>query len=168
MGFRPFIVIHRVTELSSEWLIATGIKGLLIDIDNTVTPYHSEEIPVDILEWLQKLNSAGIKFTPYSNAKLYRIENFCRRFGLTNPGFALKPLNYGLKKALRIMGESREHVLMIGDQVFTDSLAGKFAGIRVVLVDPVSTREFPATRVMRRIERLIGRSRWKYDRLGND
>jgi len=166
ISLRPFIVIHRVTELAPEWLTANGIRGLLVDIDNTITPYHSEEIPNDILVWLHSIKTAEIKFTPYSNAKPYRIENFCRNFGIPNPGIALKPLNFGLGRTIRILKIPKNQLLLVGDQVFTDNLSGKFAGIRVVLVDPVSTREFPLTKVMRRIERLIGRQKWGYDRLG--
>ena len=76
-------------------------------------------------------------------------------------------MNIGLKRVLRIIRIPKNELVVVGDQIFTDILAGKFAGIRTILVDPVSqTSEFPATRVMRMVEKIIGRSGWEYDRLG--
>ncbi len=165
MSLRPAFVIHRVTEITLDWLKRENVRGLLVDVDNTLTPYHSEEIPDDILIWLEMLVKENIPFVPYSNARAYRIENFCRRFDIQNPGIAVKPLNLQLRKILALIGIPKENLLIIGDQVFTDGLAGKFAGLRVVLVDPVSKAEFPATKVMRKIEYLVGRHRWKFDQI---
>lgn len=165
MGLKPFLVLRRITELTPEWLAKNNIRGMLVDLDNTLTPYHSENIPEDIVAWITAIQESSIKFVPYSNAKLYRIRNFCERFGISNPGIALKPLNLGLGRALKALGFSKSEILLVGDQVFTDCLAGKFAGIRTVLVDPINRKEFPATQIMRRIERIVGRGRWKYDRL---
>jgi len=165
MSLRPFLVIRRITELSASWLLQHEIKGLLVDIDNTITSYHSDNIPDDILSWFDDIKSAGVKFAPYSNARAYRIKNFCDRFGINNPGLAIKPFNFGLGKALQALGAPGDRILLIGDQVFTDCLAGKFSKIRTVLVNPISTHEFPATKFMRMIEKLIGRKRWGYDEL---
>ncbi|MBU1022950.1 YqeG family HAD IIIA-type phosphatase [bacterium] len=165
MSLRPSLLIHRVTEITLAWLKKESIKGLLLDVDNTLTPYHSEEIPEDILSWLEMLKNEGIPFIPYSNAKPYRIGNFCKRFGLPNPGMAIKPLNLRLTRTIRLIGIPKKNLLVVGDQVFTDGLAGKFGGLKVVLVDPVSTVEFPATKIMRKIEHLVGRHKWKYDKI---
>ena len=165
MSLRPAFVIHRVPEITPAWLKSENIRGLLVDVDNTLTPYHSEKIPDDILAWLEMLVKENIPFIPYSNARSYRIENFCKRFEIQNPGMAIKPLNLYLRKILALIDVPKENLLLIGDQVFTDCLAGKFAGLRVVLVDPVSTAEFPATRLMRKIEYLVGRHKWKFDRI---
>jgi HAD superfamily phosphatase (TIGR01668 family) len=162
---RPAYVVHKITDISYNWLKKQGIDGLLVDIDNTVTPYHSNEIPEENLNWFYALVETGIKFIPYSNARKHRIDNFCSVFDIPNPGIAIKPLNFGLKRTLRISGLKKDKVLLIGDQVFTDCLAGKFSGIRTVLVDPVSKNEFPLTKIMRLLERIAGRSRWKYDEL---
>jgi HAD superfamily phosphatase (TIGR01668 family) len=166
VGLKPDFVLHRISEIPFDWLKKNEIKGILVDLDNTLTSYHSEDIPQDTLTWLYSLIELGIPFLPYSNARRYRIENFCKRFGIDNPGLAIKPLNIGLRRVLRFIKVPGKNLLLIGDQVFTDVLAGKFAGIRTVLVDPVSkTTEFPATKVMRIIERIIGRGRWKYNDL---
>lgn len=165
MSLKPAYVVKRASQISHDWLKHNDIKGLLLDIDNTLTPYHSEEVPDDILNWLHALIETGIKFVPYSNARYSRIQKFCDRFDVFNPGIAFKPWNISLRRALRILGLQRNELLIIGDQIFTDCLAGKFAGIRAVLVDPVSTDEFPLTRLVRRVEYICGRKNWGYDDL---
>lgn len=166
MGLKPDFVLHRITEIPFDWLKKNDIRGVLVDLDNTLTSYHSEDIPQENLTWLYSLIELGIPFLPFSNARSYRIENFCKLFGIENPGLAFKPMNIGLRRVLRFIKVPRKNLILIGDQVFTDVLAGKFAGIRTILVDPVSkTTEFPATKVMRIIERAIGRGKWEYNDL---
>lgn len=165
MSLRPAFVIHTVTEITLDWLNNQNVRGLLVDIDNTLTPYHSEDMSDEIIAWLDMLVAEKIPFIPYSNARSYRIENFCKRYNIKNPGMAVKPLNLQLRKILELINIPKENLLLLGDQVFTDGLAGKFGGIRVALVDPVSTAEYPATKVMRKIEYLVGRHKWKYDKI---
>jgi predicted HAD superfamily phosphohydrolase YqeG len=45
---------------------------------------------------------------------------------------------------------------MVGDQLFTDIVAGNRLGLRTILVNPLSPREFFGTSlVSRRLERLV-------------
>ena len=53
------------------------------------------------------------------------------------------------------MPSRAEHTALIGDQVFTDILGGNLLGVRTILVEPLSEQEFPTTRLIRRLERLI-------------
>src|SRR2546428_13086469 len=57
-----------------------------------------------------------------------------------------------------LMGTRAEPTALIGDQVFTDILGGNLLGVKTILVEPLSTQEFPTTRLIRRLERL-GRTR---------
>src|SRR2546428_8648636 len=54
-----------------------------------------------------------------------------------------------------LMGTRAEPTALIGDQVFTDILGGNLLGVRTILVEPLSEQEFPTTRLVRRLERLI-------------
>ena len=44
---------------------------------------------------------------------------------------------------------------MIGDQLFTDVLGGNKMGIKTILVNPVSKKDFIFTKMLRRIEDSI-------------
>ncbi|MDP3775542.1 MAG: HAD hydrolase-like protein, partial [Gemmatimonadales bacterium] len=58
-------------------------------------------------------------------------------------------------RAMALMGTRPRETALIGDQLFTDVLGGKLLGLRTILVEPLSVREFATTRVIRRIERLV-------------
>lgn len=51
-------------------------------------------------------------------------------------------------------GEGPEHTVMVGDQVFTDVVAGNLAGVRTILVRPQCRRDLWYTYIFRVFERL--------------
>jgi len=70
---------------------------------------------------------------------------------------ARKPLRRGFQTALRRLGIAPGQAAMVGDQVLTDILGGKRAGLVTVLVDPLGPEESRLTKINRRLERLLGR-----------
>jgi HAD superfamily phosphatase (TIGR01668 family) len=68
---------------------------------------------------------------------------------------ALKPLPFGFLRALRLLGTKRRETVVIGDQVFTDVLGAKMLGLHSVLTDPLVPHDFPLTRVLRFLERVV-------------
>jgi len=68
---------------------------------------------------------------------------------------ALKPLPFGFLRALRLLGTKRSETVVIGDQVFTDVLGAKLLGLRTVLTEPIVAHDFPLTRGLRFLERLV-------------
>ncbi|MGH2425704.1 MAG: YqeG family HAD IIIA-type phosphatase, partial [bacterium] len=70
---------------------------------------------------------------------------------------AVKPTPWAFRKAMKVMGTTPRETALVGDQLFTDILGGNLLGLRTILVDPLSAREFPTTMLVRRIERLVRR-----------
>ncbi|MCS7240619.1 MAG: HAD hydrolase-like protein, partial [Candidatus Bipolaricaulota bacterium] len=70
---------------------------------------------------------------------------------------ARKPLPFAFRRALRRLGAKPVEAAVIGDQLLTDVLGGKLAGIYTVLVPPLSPREARRTKVNRVLERILGR-----------
>ena len=66
-----------------------------------------------------------------------------------------KPLAFGVLRAVRAMGIPRSETLVVGDQIFTDVMAGNFAGIRTVLVEPFHLEKTWTFRLKRRVESLV-------------
>jgi predicted HAD superfamily phosphohydrolase YqeG len=57
--FCPCYRFHRVENITPEFLTAHGIKGILLDVDNTLTT-HDNPVPYDgVMEWLESLKKAG-------------------------------------------------------------------------------------------------------------
>jgi HAD superfamily phosphatase (TIGR01668 family) len=72
---------------------------------------------------------------------------------------AVKPLPFAFLAALRRAGCRACDAVMIGDQVFTDILGGKFLGMRTILVQPLSSTDLPHTLLLRRLEAIVMRGR---------
>jgi len=71
---------------------------------------------------------------------------------------ALKPLR-SVFCGLRLLGTKRSETVVIGDQVFTDVLGAKLLGLRTVLTEPIVAHDFPLTRGLRFLERLVYKRR---------
>ena len=56
---------------------------------------------------------------------------------------------------MREMGVNKKEALFMGDQIFTDVLAARLAGIRVALVPPIKDKTDVLTRCKRWLERPI-------------
>ena len=72
---------------------------------------------------------------------------------------AMKPAPFAVRRALSLVGVAPEQAVLVGDQVFTDVMAGNLAGVRTILVDPQSTRDLWYTHIFRVFERAIGARR---------
>ena len=69
----PDIYIKSIAELPIEELKKRGIKALVFDIDNTISPYDVAEPDDDALAVLDKLKNEGFKICLLSNNKEQRI-----------------------------------------------------------------------------------------------
>ncbi len=150
----PDALYGAVTEIDPRALARQGIKGLVIDLDNTICPWGSEEISPEVEDWIRRVTASGIGICLVSNNRSRRAERVGKQLGLPALGGAMKPRRGGLRKAMAILGTGREETAVVGDQVFTDVLAAKRLGLRAFLVKPSSRREFPATRLVRLLEGL--------------
>lgn len=150
--FVPEYYFDTVYEVTPELLRAHGIKGLILDIDNTLVPY---EIPTPTEEnkaWLKGMWDAGIKTAFVSNNHKDRVELYNKELGC--PAFydSGKPLKKACGRALEAMSLSASETAIIGDQVFTDVVAGRNAGLGLaVLVKPIKDK----TNLFFRFKRLL-------------
>ena len=84
-----------------------------------------------------------------------QVERSARELGCEVVHHAMKPAPFALRRALSLMGATADEAVMIGDQVFTDVVAGNLAGVRTILVRPQSRRDLWYTHIMRVGERLV-------------
>ena len=151
-------MVRRISELELEWLRERGIRGIVSDLDNTLAPWHGDDIPDDIGAWLERVKSAKIGVCLCSNTRRpARLARIAEALGIHHvPGNAGKPGTTGVFKALELMAVLPNEAVMAGDQLFTDMVAGNRAGLITVLVNPLSTKEFIGTQlVSRNAEKLI-------------
>lgn len=152
----PHLRLGGVLELTVERLREIGLDALLLDVDCTLKPYHERDISPEVSAWLSELREAGIGLCLVSNGRGRRIREFAQRLGLPYVAKALKPLPFGVRKAIRQRGFERRRTAMVGDQVFADVMAGRLAGVTSIYVRPMHPEQEPwFTRLKRPFERLV-------------
>lgn len=153
--YYPSLVLERITDITVDILKANGIKGLILDIDNTLVPNHVAEADDSLLEWIETLKQAGIKIAIASNASKKRVFIFNRKLKLYAVHRAFKPSVRAFNKARRLMELDNKNVAVVGDQIFTDIYGGNSAGMFTILVKPIDKREGWFVRLKRRFEKRI-------------
>ena len=148
----PDYYFESVFDISYEQFREKKIRGLIFDIDNTLTAFDEEKPSAETAKLLKRLQDMGFKLCLLTNNTKKRLDRFNQDLKL--PGFAsaLKPFTAGIKKAIRQMEVELAQTAIIGDQLLTDIWAGKNAGITTVLVRPVTQRDFAFVRFKRLIE----------------
>ncbi|MDQ2985460.1 MAG: YqeG family HAD IIIA-type phosphatase [Armatimonadota bacterium] len=157
--FCPDFMVKRIRDVDPNDLVLLGIKGVLLDLDNTLLPWKSHEIPVETTDWISKCKAAGLKLCLVSNTRnLARLRDMAETMQLPAVAPAkMKPSRMGFVQALEILGVVPGEAVMIGDQMFTDVWGGNRAGIRTIWVERMADREFFGTKFSRMIERLLSR-----------
>ncbi len=138
-------------------LLAKGYQLLLVDIDNTLQKHGSHEPQEEAIEQIDRFLATGFQVYILSNARLDRASNFGRNLKVQVIGNAGKPGIRGVEEALLAASVPRERTILIGDQLFTDIWSGTRAGVKTVLLDPISHHEPWYIRAKRLGERLVKR-----------
>ena len=120
----PHLRVESVLELSVDRFRELGIGGVLLDLDCTIKRYRETEVRPEAWQWLAAVKAGGIECCIVSNGRNHRIERMADKLGLPFVANALKPLPFGVHRAMRKMGFRPEHTAMVGDQVFADVMAG--------------------------------------------
>ncbi len=149
------------SEATAEFLTSIGVKGIVLDIDNTLEPYEHPDPGEHVIAWLESLRAVGISAAIVSNNGGERVERFNRPLGLPAYYKAKKPFKKNVLNALRDMNVSPSEAILMGDQVFTDVWAARNAGIRAILVPPINDKRDVFTRFKRLLERPVLK---KYDK----
>lgn len=151
----PDDLLPHVTDITPEFLAARGLRGLLLDLDNTLVPYKSYEDVPDIEAWIRSTAGASIRLGLLSNAAARRGAIWRERLSLEGGGMAGKPNPAAFRRAVRGLGLMPYQVGMVGDQVFTDVLGANLAGLHTILVYPLADNALPHTRIARALERRV-------------
>ena len=67
MIFYPKGYFNKVSEISLEYLKENNIKGLILDVDNTLIDYY-RNISEETINWANNLKLSGIKMCILSNS----------------------------------------------------------------------------------------------------
>ncbi len=151
MLFKPTFVFNTATEITSAFLKDNGIKGLILDLDNTLTTHNNPRPPKHIIAWINTMKSANIPLVIVSNNKYDRVRPFAQMLQLPFISAGAKPLTTGIDKARKAMRLSKKEVAIVGDQIFTDMLGANVKGMPTIYVYPIELEDglfFKFKRVM--------------------
>ncbi|MBE3579610.1 MAG: YqeG family HAD IIIA-type phosphatase [Caldanaerobacter subterraneus] len=151
----PDMIVGSVHKIDLNLLKKKGITSLVLDIDNTLLPKKAKFLDKDTVEWLERAKNEGFKICLVSNNTKKRVNELKEKTGIPGIAWAIKPRKGAFKKALKLLGAKPHETALIGDQIFTDILGGKRAGLYTILVKPLSDEELAWTKIMRRAEKII-------------
>jgi len=155
----PTYYYESVTQVTPAWLRAHDVSAVLVDLDNTILPRFTTDVPAEIHAWAATLTAARIPVALLSNNHKKRVQDYAAQLGLTPVANAIKPLPFGYLRALHAIGAKRHSALMVGDQFFTDVCGAALLGIPSVMVLPLSHKDLAHTLILRKLEKLFIRDR---------
>ena len=157
----PHITAPDVFYITPERLKKRGIRLLLLDLDNTLSPYSEDLPPERILKWMSELKKSNIE--PYilsNNASEERVRNYAEACGIPYVARAGKPSPKPVHKAMKQLGRTQGETALMGDQIFTDTLAARRAGVTAIIVKPLEmTFLFRLRYIAEQVFRLLGREK---------
>ena len=144
--------VERVELIDPAALRSQGIRALLLDRDNTCVPRDSKSAPESVYAWLEEVRAAGIATCIVSNnTHVHDVRRSASELGCDFVASAFKPLPFAIGRALRRLGVPPQQACMVGDQLFTDVMAGNAAGVRTILVKPQCPEDLWYTNVLFRM-----------------
>ncbi len=157
----PDLICAQVFDVPFSRYYEKGIRAIAFDIDNTLVSYDTPEPNEKLISFLFSLRDMGFSIAFISNNNAARVERFNASFGFLALPDSHKPLTGGLKKAMREFGVKKSEFLMVGDQLLTDCLCARLAGVSAVTVPPIQPVENRFFRLKRKIEKPFIRAYYK-------
>ena len=127
-------------KIDYERLAASGIRGIIFDIDNTLVP-HGAPATEEAIRLFSNLHSLGLKTCLISNNGKERVKSFADAVGSQYQYKAGKPSKKGYVAGMEMMGTDAKSTLFVGDQIYTDVWGANRAGIPSCLVKPIHPKE---------------------------
>lgn len=152
---RPVITIalETICDLLPELLAKHNIKGLLLDLDNTLTTHDNPRPAEGVPKWISVMKENGIKMCIVSNNHEPRVKPFADALGLDFVWEGKKPLSKGFREAKEKMELPWENLAVVGDQIFTDVLGAVLKRLKCVYVFPIEHEKTRFFRLKRKLEK---------------
>ncbi len=155
MLFFPDMYCKNVQSIEIDSLRDKKIKGIAIDVDNTLIDYK-QILSEEVKNWIKKVKENGFKICILSNSNnKNKVQKVATALDLQYIMLAKKPFKSGFKKASKLLNLLPENIAVIGDQVFTDVIGANNMGMFSIYVEPINKKEYWYTKWKRPLESLI-------------
>ena len=126
-----------VYDIDFGKLYAMGIRGLILDIDNTLV-HHGDDVTTEARELIAHIRSTGLAAVLLSDNDENRVRRFVDNMDIPYVCDAEKPGAAGYEKALALLGTKKKETVAIGDQMFADIAGANRFGVSSILVHYIS------------------------------
>jgi putative phosphatase len=154
---RPKLYARGISRIDPVGLRARGIRGAIVDLDNTLVGFRTPAPLEEDARWVARAKEAGVRVVVLTNNGTPWALEIAKDLDVPCIPNARKPLPAGFRRALKLMQLGAHEAVVIGDQLFTDVLGAKLAGLEVILVDPLVRRDPWNTRPLRWVEQILMR-----------
>ncbi len=151
--FHATVALRSVLQIQPGLLRQYGIRGLMLDLDNTLTTHDNPAPAEGVLSWIGVMRQAGIAMMIVSNNRPHRVQPFAAALGLPFVAEGAKPLPRGFRQAQKRMQLPFSQLAVVGDQIFTDILGANLCGVKSIYVRPIQYENKGFLRVKRWLER---------------
>ena len=154
---RPKLYSSAINRIDPRELRARGIRGAIVDLDNTLVGFRTLAPLEEDALWVARAKQADVRVLVLTNNGTPWAAQVAKDLGVPCIPRAGKPLPRGFRRALNVLELQPHEAVVIGDQLFTDVLGAKLAGLEVILVDPLVRHDPWNTRPLRWLERIVMR-----------
>lgn len=159
----PNYLLNSVFDITDDFIKDNNVKAIIFDVDNTLVGFKEALPPDSIIDFISELKRKGIKISVASNNNESRVSLFCKSLNVDYISRACKPLPFALLSLCRKMHVKPKNTLLVGDQVYTDTLGANLCGMISVMVDIIDTKETMSFKIKRALEKPVIRAKLRKD-----
>lgn len=159
---QPNLILgETILSLTPELIQRYQLKGLVLDVDETLVPFKASQATAELQQWIEQLRSQVDVWLVSNNVSQNRIRRIADSLQVPYIAGAGKPSRRKLRQAVQAMNLPVAQVGMVGDRLFTDVLAGNRLGMFTILVEPMVdpaqvVRRYPVRTLEVWISQLLG------------
>ena len=153
---RPKVYVDSVYNIDLKKLKKTKkIKGIIIDLDNTLVAWGKKEISQKIIDWVNEAKKLELKICIVSNTNSKRVAELAKILDIPYHSKYFKPFSVAFNNGLKILDTKKSETAVIGDQIFTDIWGGNRLKLLTILVTPIVKKDSIGTFLHRNLEKII-------------
>jgi hypothetical protein len=153
---KPKVYVNSVYNIDLKKLKKVKkIKGIIVDLDNTLVAWGKNEIDHKIIDWVKEAKRLEFRLCIVSNTNSKRVAELAKIFNIPYHSKYFKPFSIAFNNGLKILDTKKSETVVIGDQIFTDIYGGNILKILTILVTPIVKKDSMGTFLHRNFEKII-------------
>ena len=153
--FEPCNIIKAYDSFDMKKYRNDGYDTILLDVDNTITPYFKKIPDEKGKAFVNRLKEAGFNVIVFSNNTNNRVKLVAESIDCEYLCWSLKPLPIGFLRAKIKYGIDLKKCICMGDQLITDVLGANIMKVYSIYCKPISEEDSFITSINRKMERFI-------------